>query len=240
MINKEKTMWLRSAILPLIILNVIIFVLQKFIPGLTELFMLISHDIFSRPWILITSMFLHANSAHLLFNMYALLIFGPLIEQRIGIRRFLGIYFSSGIVAALVFSLFQLFILKIPGAAVGASGGMMGVIGMTIMLLPDLRVLFFFVVPMSMRTAGIVIAVIDLIGVFGIGIPGIANIAHLGGLICGVFYGFHLIKQREKFTEKFTSQQKRKKSSLNKTDNSNKTIEMTEQDIEEYLKNGRI
>lgn len=230
---------IRSIVLPIIIINVIVFLLQKFIPGLTELFMLVSHDILARPWILITSMFLHANSTHLLFNMYALLIFGPLIEQRIDIKRFLTIYFGSGIVAGLVFSLFQLLILKTPGAAVGASGGMMGIIGMTIMLLPNLRVLFFFIIPMSMRTAGIVIAIIDLVGVFGIGIPGIANVAHLGGLICGVFYGYYLLKQRAKFAKRFALKSKKAANkSVNKSSGS--SIELSKEEIDDYIRNGRL
>ena len=171
-----------NAVLPIIIINIIFFVLQQIIAGFTDSLLLVSSDIFTRPWILVTSMFLHGSITHLLFNMYALFLFGTLIEQRIGTRRFLILYFASGILASLGFALFQELILRSTGAGLGASGAVMGVLGMTIMLLPHLRVLFFFVIPMSMRTAGIIFAIIDFLGVFGIGIPGIANIAHLVGL----------------------------------------------------------
>ena len=85
----------KNAVYPLIGINLVMFFLQIMFEGFTESFMLVSSDIYSRPWILLTSMFLHGGFSHLLFNMYALLMFGNLIEQRIGTKRFLFIYFVS-------------------------------------------------------------------------------------------------------------------------------------------------
>ena len=137
----------RNAVTTLVLINVILFIVQISFRGFTESFMLVSADIWTRPWIIITSMFLHGGLAHLFFNMYALYLFGTLVERSIGTKKFLAVYFLAGILAAL---------LPQYSAALGASGAIMGILGIVIMLFPDLRILFFFAIPMSMRTAGII------------------------------------------------------------------------------------
>ena len=188
--------------------------------------MLVPEDILSRPWTLLTSMFLHGSPAHLLFNMYALFIFGGLIEQRIGTSRFLGVYLFAGLFAGVLYSVFS----SVP--ALGASGAIMAVLGLAIMLLPDLQVLFFFVIPMSLRTAGIIFAAIDIFGLFNPG-SGIAHLAHLGGLFVGLVYGFYLVSKKKKLVAKFVRPPKKV---FGKKD----TIELSDEDIEEYIKNGRL
>jgi len=215
-----------SAVLPLVALNVIIFIIQNSTGGVegwfTQMFQLSTAEVLAKPWLILTSMFLHGGSMHLLFNMYALWIFGPLIEHRIGRRRFLFAYFASGILAGIFFTVFN------PNSfAVGASGAIMGILGIVIVLLPNMRVLFFFVIPMSMRTAGILFALIDLIGFVSSANTGIAHIAHLGGLAFGVSYGIYLLKKRKTYAAKV-----RKRPSLDLT--------MSQEEIDEYFKNGRI
>lgn len=177
-------MKLRSYVMPLIIVNIVFFILQGMIDGFTNNLLLVSDDIFLRPWILITSLFLHGSSFHLLFNMYGLFIFGPLVESRLGSKKFLYSYFISGIIASLAFSFTNL-----GSSALGASGAVMGIIGIVIILFPNLQVLLFFFIPMSMRTAGIIFAGIDILGAFS-NSTGIAHIAHLGGLATGLYIGY--------------------------------------------------
>jgi len=69
--------------------------------------------------------------------MYALLIFGPLIESKIGSKRFIMIYFISGLLAGIGSTFFY-------AKALGASGAIMGILGVTIVMMPNLRVLLFF------------------------------------------------------------------------------------------------
>ncbi|MBI2657159.1 rhomboid family intramembrane serine protease [Candidatus Woesearchaeota archaeon] len=205
---------IRTAVLPIIVVNVVIFMLQTFMANFTESFMLISTDIFSRPWIVITSMFLHGSFNHIFFNMYGLLLFGTVLEQRVGPKRFLALYFLSGITAALLSSFFY-------ARALGASGAIMGVIGALIILMPELRLLFFFIVPMPLWFAGIIYALIDLFGVF---FPsGVGNIAHLVGMGIGLIFGLYLKKEKKKFDRKFHSKK-----------------HLESDDLEEYLKTGRI
>mgnify|MGYP000508472869 CR=1 FL=1 len=217
---------LRNAVIPLLSANILMFILQAILGSrFTESLMLVSSDVTFRPWILFTSMFLHGSFSHLFFNMYVLFIFGSLIEQRIGTKRFLILYFISGIIASFSATFFY-------RAALGASGALMGVIGVVIMLMPDLKVLLFFFIPMSMRTAGIIIAILDLFGIF----PGVAHIAHLAGLACGLAYGYYLLKKRRQFTRHFVVQPRRASGPYDYES----TITLDEKDIEEYLRNGRL
>jgi len=206
---------IKSAVIPLLAINILVFALQIILGSkFTDSFILVSSDIFARPWILLTSMFLHAGINHIVLNMYALLIFGQILEQRIGAKRFLFIYLLSGIAAAFLSSFFY-------SSALGASGAVMGVIGALIILMPDLQLLLFFVVPMPLWIAGIIYAAMDMFGVF---FPsGVGNIAHLVGMGIGLAYGFYLKKQSAKFYKKFTSKK-----------------HLESEDIEEYLKTGRI
>ncbi|MGV8168699.1 MAG: rhomboid family intramembrane serine protease [Candidatus Nanoarchaeia archaeon] len=234
---KNKRFRLRYVAISIIVLNIIMFILQQIIPGMTENLLLDATRVWSEPWLLLTSMFLHADIWHLLFNMYALLIFGTLIEQRIGSKRFLWAYLIAGIVAAAGATFFY-------PKALGASGAIMSILGLTIMLMPDMKVLFFFVIPMSMRTAGIIFAIVDIIGIM---VPmGIANIAHLIGLACGLLYGWYLLRRKrivhqrvmgvEYYEPREPLKKRGGKSKVKKKD----TIELTDEEIEEYVNTGRL
>jgi uncharacterized protein len=230
----------KNVALTLIGINVVMFILQQIIPKMTDSLLLDASTVWQKPWILLTSMFLHADITHLLFNMYALLIFGMLVEQRIGSNRFLGAYLISGLIASVGATFFY-------PKALGASGAIMSLLGITIMLMPDLRVLFFFVIPMTMRTAGIIFALIDI--VMYLFIPsGIANMAHLIGLACGLAYGYYLLRRKRKVVQQVLGVEYQEPSSAykeahkpKKKSNAKKTtIELTDEEIEEYINKGHF
>lgn len=156
-------------------------------------------------WTLITHMFIHAPgassglglflSAHLLVNMISLMFIGSFVEKLIGKKRFLWLYFMGGISAAALFIL----VAAITGSgidafAVGASGAIFALGGILAVLTPRLPVLVFFIIPMPMWIAMIFLLGIMWVISVGAGIP-IGNVAHLGGLILGVGYGFYLRKK---------------------------------------------
>ena len=205
----------KNAVIPLFALNIFFFILQVTLgDNFTNSYMLISSDIFSRPWIVVTYMFLHGGIYHLLLNMYVLLMFGSLLEERIGTRRFLFIYLVSGIIAAILSSFFY-------GRALGASGAISGILGVLIILMPDLTLLFFFVVPMPLWIFGIIYVLIETFGIF---VPsGIGHIAHLVGLAIGLGYGLTLKKEKRTYYKKFSSKK-----------------HLDTDDIEEYLRTGKI
>ena len=205
----------KTAVMPLIGVNLLFFILQVVLgDGFTQAFVLIGKDVFTRPWILLTSMFMHGGFNHIFFNMYALFLFGPMLEHRIGAKRFLIVYLGSGLIAGFLSSF-------VYTAALGASGAIMGMIGALIIVMPHLRLLFFFFIPMPLWIAGIVWALLDTFGVF---YPsGVGNVAHLVGMGAGLLYGLHLKEKKQKFEVKFQSK-----------------THMDVEDIEEYFKTGRI
>lgn len=205
----------------LIFLNLILFFVF-YILLLTGVFSLDSiaikpSNIFSGKflWTFLTSMFMHGGFFHLFANMLSLFFIGGLVERLLGRKRYLWFYFFSGIFAGVFFVLvsylFSLigqmsignWIINLGGDfntfAVGASGALFGLIGLLMLLTPNLPVYVMFIpIPIKMKYAapGILI-LLWLISITG-GIL-IGNTAHLGGLIAGLIYGVYL---RTKFPKK--------------------------------------
>ena len=84
--------------LQILIVTAAIFFIQIGVPALTNLLAFTPATALAMPWTAVTSLFVHANFAHFLLNMWALFVFGPMLEQRIGEKRFYALYFLSGIV----------------------------------------------------------------------------------------------------------------------------------------------
>lgn len=135
-------------------------------------------------WRFFTSMFLHIGFQHLLFNGYALFIFGPEMERVYGRFRFIGIYILGGLFGSLVsFALSQAFL------SAGASGAIFGLIGM--------QLAYFYRHKERLGELGRsrlmnTLFIIGLNIVFGLTVPGIDNWAHMGGLLCGAGLGYLL------------------------------------------------
>ncbi len=169
---------------------VVVFLVQLFVSGFTDALLLDSSS-FVQPWRFITSIFLHGDIAHLLYNLFALGLFGSMLERLLGGKRFLFIFFATGVGANLLSVFFY-------DASLGASGAIFGVIGALIVIRPGLPV-FVFGLPMPIFIAGIVWAVGDIIGIF---VPsGVANLAHLGGMALGLLMGVFYRKPKEEQTK---------------------------------------
>ncbi|MBX4196128.1 rhomboid family intramembrane serine protease [Candidatus Pacearchaeota archaeon] len=156
-----------------------VFFLQLFIPGFTDLFIL-DANAYHQVWRLLTAIFLHAGTAHLIANLFALALFGSLLEGVVGGKRFLIIFFVSGILANFI-------ALYAYPSSLGASGAIFGVIGTLAVMRPFL-VVWAFGLPMPLIVAAAIWVIGDAIGVF---VPsGIGHIAHLSGVIVGIIFGF--------------------------------------------------
>ena len=199
----------------LIAINIIIFII--FMPLLFFLsadevikYVAINPELFFQGfvWTLVTSMFMHGSFAHLFVNMVSLFFIGSLTERLIGRKRYLWFYLISGIAGGLFFVLFAYAGLFLPfgenlfggfdAFAVGASGALFGLGGLLAVLIPRLKVLVFFVLPMPMWLAMAVL----MFGLWAISVASalpVGNTAHLGGLVIGVVYGFYL---RKKYSRK--------------------------------------
>lgn len=139
-------------------------------------------------WQIVTYGFLHANLMHLLFNMFALYMFGGEIERVWGERRYL-IYYMACIVGAAVA---QLFVTNLqagpPYPTLGASGGVFGLLLAFGMMYPRRMIMLIFPpIPMPAWLFVTVYGAIELyLGVTGTQ-QGVAHFAHLGGMVAGFF-----------------------------------------------------
>ena len=163
---------------------IIIFLFQILISGFSELFVLNSFA-FTEIWRFLTAIFLHGSLLHLVYNLFALALFGSILERLTGSMRFLIVFFISGILANLVSVNFY-------SSSLGASGAIFGIIGALIVIRPML-VVWAFGLPMPIFIAGILWGIGDLIGAVGflIGNPidNTGNIAHLSGMVFGFILG---------------------------------------------------
>jgi len=147
-------------------------------------------------WTFITSMFMHAGFFHIFVNMLSLFFVGGLVERILGAKRYLYFYLTAGLFAGLFFVLASLiFPADLNAYAVGASGALFGVIGLLMILTPNLPVYIMFIpIPIKMKYAApgilVVLWLISITANVGIG-----NTAHLGGLVTGLVYGIYLRKK---------------------------------------------
>jgi len=152
-------------------------------------------------WTFVTSMFMHAGVGHLFVNMVSLMFIGNFAEKLIGKKRFIWLYFVGGLFAGLLFVLVALASgMDMNVYAVGASGAIFALGGLLAVLTPRLPVLVFFIIPMPMWAAmGFLMFGLWALSL-GLGLP-IGNVAHLGGLIVGLGYGFYLRKKYPRKTQ---------------------------------------
>lgn len=201
------------AIMTFIIINVVVNVAQHIIPGLTNwgsLHYWTSNEF--HPHQIITMMFLHDPDSiwHLAFNMLALWMFGSILENLWGTKRFVNFYMICGIGASL------LTLLSVPFSAVqfahhhtelleqytsaqiadgykqeysalGASGAIMGVSVAFAYLFPNTELYIYAVLPIKAKFAVPLFVLYDLVSGLGFGIKGdnVAHFAHLGGALIG-------------------------------------------------------
>ncbi len=133
-----------------------------------------------RLWQLVTYMFMHANWSHILFNMFALWMFGYVLENYWGSRRFLFYYLFCGIGAGLCNLLVPSWYLT-----VGASGAVYGILLAFGMMFPNERIYLYFLMPIKAKWFVIGYAAIELFEGF-FHADGVAHFAHLGGMLFGL------------------------------------------------------
>jgi len=162
----------------LIFVNVLIFILMLS-PGIYNYFINLFANYYANVqkgevYRLITCMFLHGNSIHLFFNMYALYIIGPEIERYYGSFKFLFIYLLSGVIG----SLFSAVLITSP--SIGASGAIFGLFGALLYFGFNYRA----TLDGYLKSQIIPLILINLL--VGLIVPGIDVYAHIGGLIGGL------------------------------------------------------
>ena len=174
-----------KAVKHIILINILMLVLTYLNnPLMSRWFALNPITFLWKPWQLVTYMFMHGGIGHLFFNMYTLFIFGSVLENVWGTKKFLTFYFVTGVGAALV----NIGVQYLTGSfalTVGASGAIYGILMGYAMLYPDSRLTLLFP-PVSMKAKWFVLifAGIELLlGISNNPADNVAHFAHLGGLI---------------------------------------------------------
>lgn len=178
-------------VLNLIIINILFFFAELLLGGsggfvtefIAKLTLFPIDSGFFQPYQLVTYMFLHAGFSHVLLNMFGLWMFGSMMENLWGPKRFLIFYLACGLAAGIA----QLLLGN--GPAVGASGAIMGLLVAYGYTFPNTQ-LFIFPIPFPIKAKWAVIGILAL-DIFG-GISNspadnIAHFAHLGGAVIGFF-----------------------------------------------------
>ncbi len=166
----------------LLIANIGMYFLQQTLPGITTALMFAPGYSLTRPWTIITYMFLHGSVTHILFNMLGLYFFGPRVEQRLGSDRFIMLYFISGISGAL------LSLLLSPAALIGASAGIFGIVLAFARFWPTDKIYIWGVLPLEARWLVVITIVIAIYSGMNGSTGGVADFAHLGGYVGAYLY----------------------------------------------------
>jgi membrane associated rhomboid family serine protease len=131
-----------------------------------------------QPWRLVTAIFLHGSTVHILFNAFSLLFIGPTAEETYGSQRYFGLYIATGVIGFVVSSF-------VGHASVGASGSLLGLIGLMIAATTGKRNPADQALRSQLIQWVIFIALIGFSPLSG----GTDNAAHIGGFISGFMLG---------------------------------------------------
>jgi len=143
----------------------------------------VTHHLFV--WELVTYMFLHQpfpTIFHILFNMFALWMFGCELESNWGSRRFLSYYFLTGIGAGLTAVLLS------SSPVIGASGAIYGILLAYGILFPDRMIYMYFLIPVRAKYFVMIMGGIEFLSDLTMPGSAVSHVAHLGGMLVGFLY----------------------------------------------------
>jgi membrane associated rhomboid family serine protease len=148
-------------------------------------------DVLSRfyIWELVSYLFLHGGFFHIIFNLFALWMFGSDLESLWGGKKFLFYYFLTGIGAGMFDVLLNaIFPSRLPTATIGASGAIYGLLLAYGLLFPERPIYLYLVIPIKAKWFVVIIGVIEFVSSFGTPGSGVSHVAHLGGMLFGFLY----------------------------------------------------
>jgi membrane associated rhomboid family serine protease len=136
-------------------------------------------------WELATYLFLHAGFFHILFNLFALWMFGCDLESLWGPRRFLFFFFLTGVGAGLINVLLE------PSsiiATVGNSGAVYGILLAYGLIFPDRPIFLWLLIPVKAKWFVLGMGIIEFVSELSRPASGISHLAHLGGMLFAFLY----------------------------------------------------
>ncbi len=141
-------------------------------------------NLLSKPYVLVTSIFIHGDIVHILSNIAVLFFFGVAVESELGVKKMLLIFFLG----AFAGDLFSLLIYPFDAVSIGASGGVFALIGVGMIVKPMDFSLYPFFLPVPLALLGMIYTIYNAVGFFT-GPSNISYIAHFGGLLVGLAFG---------------------------------------------------
>ncbi len=163
--------------------NVVVFLVVEAAGGSTDLGVLVAFGAQATPlleegdiWRMFTSTFLHIGLLHIVANMWALVIFGPLLERSVGRVRYAALYIASGLAGSAATAFF----VSPNSVSAGASGAIFGLLGAFGVLGYRLRD-----TPVGSTWTRHALVLIAINVALGLTVPAIGLEAHIGGLLAG-------------------------------------------------------
>lgn len=139
-------------------------------------------------WQLGTYLFLHGGFFHIFFNMFALWMFGPDLEQLWGESEFLKFYFLCGIGAGVFDVVLTTFFGSPLSLTIGASGAIYGLLLAFGVLFPNRPIFIWFVIPIPAKWFVVIIGAIEFFSEISGPGSNVAHLAHLGGMLVAYLY----------------------------------------------------
>ncbi len=173
----------------LVILAILVFLYTAFFVKNHEAFFnqygFSGDNMLSRPYVFVTSIFLHGSLEHLLSNVLIWLFFGLAVESELGKKKMLMIFFLGAVAG----DLFSLLIYPFSEIGIGASAGIFALIGVGMIVRPIDLSLYPFIMPVPLALLGVFYALYNGYAFFAGIDPNVSYIAHFGGLIIGLIFG---------------------------------------------------
>jgi len=155
-----------------------------------------------KPWTFFTSMFLHVDFFHILFNMLYLYLFGKILSSRMGSQSVVTVYVFGGFLGAVFYLFFYsvISVSEVQYLALGASGGVMSVMAAATTLSPNRKVRVFLLGDVAIKWIFLVIFIAT--SIYNININTGGKVDHMGGAVFGFIY-ITLIKNRNFYIGKW-------------------------------------
>jgi len=175
----------------LIIINVAVFILSYITTRFGSGFLLYTFGLTPEQityqfmiWQFVSYMFLHADFFHIFVNMFTLFMFGNDLERRWGTRRFLEYYMITGVGAGVCSWIVNV---TSQSVIIGASGAVFAVLLAYGLYYPNRVVYLYLLFPVKVKWLVIVMGIMAFLSFLTGDNPGVAHVAHLGGLVIGFF-----------------------------------------------------
>lgn len=173
----------------LVAVNLVFYLATLINPKLIDILGFAPSLLAGRPWTIVTNMFVHAGFAHIFGNMIVLFFFGRVVYKLMGGWRFLVVYFCGGLAG----NLFYYWLGDPTIVAVGASAAVYALAGALVVLVPNMRVTLWFIIPMPLWV--FVLIFLGILSFPPFSGYDIAWQAHLGGIVVGLVAGFIFKRQ---------------------------------------------